>query len=106
VDGYDPDRAPDPAEWLSADEDDRITLVQRWHRKSGARVPEPRLHALLHVVVESQAADGASTVPETLDRLVREGLTRHEALHAIAMVLAGIMRDALPGGPLAACLPD
>jgi hypothetical protein len=46
-----------------------------------------RLHAAAHVIVENQAALGdATVVPATLDRLMREGLDRHDAIHAIAYV--------------------
>ena len=54
-----------------------------------------RAHAATHVIVENQAAMGDVTVvPATLDRLMREGLDRHDAIHAIGSVLLGIVLDA------------
>ena len=46
----------------------------------------------MHVVVENQAMMGDETlVPKTLARLMGEGLDRHDAVHAIASVLSGVM---------------
>jgi hypothetical protein len=53
-----------------------------------------RAHAATHVVVENQAAMGdATAVPATLARLMREGLERHDAVHAIGSVLMQIIFD-------------
>jgi hypothetical protein len=47
-----------------------------------------------HVVVENQVALGeVMRVPETLERLLDEGLDRHEAVYAIGSVLMEIMLD-------------
>jgi hypothetical protein len=95
---YDPDQTPDPAAWLELDEGERILLVEQYHRE--ARVPLANnartLHAVLHVIVENQLAlEDQAIVRETLDRLRREGLTRHEAVRAIASALAGHVHDLL-----------
>jgi hypothetical protein len=37
----------------------------------------------------------ATAAPATLDRLMREGLDRHDAVHAIGSVLIGIVFDTL-----------
>jgi hypothetical protein len=61
-------------------------------------VRQPRLHAAIHLVVENQLASGAP--PEArraMDRLVRAGLARHEAVHAIASVVAAAAQGALSG---------
>ena len=51
---------------------------------------------MAHVVVENQVALGEVTpVPETLDRLMDEGLDRHEAVHAIGSILMEIVFDAV-----------
>jgi hypothetical protein len=53
-------------------------------------------HAAAHVLVENQVAmSDATVVPVTLNRLMREGLDRHDAIHAIASVLMGIVCDAV-----------
>jgi hypothetical protein len=51
---------------------------------------------MTHVVVENQVALGEATpVPTTLDRLMDEGLDRHEAIHAIGSILMSIIFDAV-----------
>jgi hypothetical protein len=94
---YDASKAPDPEEWLELDEQDRIDQVIDYHKRAKKPVGENnRLHATAHVIVENQAAMGdATVVPATLDRLMREGLDRHDAVHAIGSVLVGIVFDAV-----------
>jgi hypothetical protein len=91
---YDATEQPDPKIWLELDETERIDLVIDYHRHIGAQLETPGLHAMAHVVVENQAPLGEVTpVPETLERLLNEGLDRHEAVHAIGSVLMEIMLD-------------
>jgi hypothetical protein len=102
MDAYDPASDPDPTEWLALDESERITLAEEYHRKSGESLPNPRLHATLHNVVETQIAMGDELpVRRTLVRLMKEGLHRHDAIHAIAAELANALyqlgKD--PGNP-------
>jgi hypothetical protein len=75
-----------------ARQSDRIDAVIAYHKRAKKPVGEnKRLHATAHVIVENQAAMGdATVVPATLDRLMREGLDRHDAIHAIGSVLVGI----------------
>ena len=48
----------------------------------------PILHVTIHQTVENQlAAKDPPVVHETLERLMRSGLSRHEAIHAIGSVL-------------------
>jgi uncharacterized protein YoaH (UPF0181 family) len=95
---YDPDRAPDPARWLALPEDERIEMVERHHRREHIRLPRPTLHAVMHAIVENQMALGETAVVEAIPRLMGEGLSRHEALHAVAWVLAMHMRDVATTG--------
>jgi hypothetical protein len=94
---YDASRAPDAEEWLELDESDRIDLVIDYHKRAKEPVgQDKKLHAIAHVIVENQVATGdATVVPATLARLVREGLDRHDAIHAIASVLMGVIFDVL-----------
>jgi hypothetical protein len=86
---YSPHRAPDPQEWLALDEMERTQLVRHYHKRARIDVPDALLHALIHTVVENQAAGGDETpVAATLDRLMDEGLDRHDAIHAVGNVLA------------------
>jgi hypothetical protein len=99
---YDPFTEPHPQQWLALDEQERIDLVVAYHRRAGIRFPREELHAVIHVVVESQIADAALPVRRTAQRLMSEGLDRHEAVHAIGSVLAGhindLMRESKSGG--------
>jgi hypothetical protein len=101
---YDPDTAPPPAQWLALDEQGRIMLAERYHRRAGIPLPNAKAHATIHVIVENQLALALAAVVETLERLRAEGLDRHEAIHAIGSVLAEhlvhLMRDEPgPGDP-------
>ena len=45
-----------------------------------------------HVIIENQIALGGETpVAATIRRLLNEGLDRHDAIHAIASILANFM---------------
>jgi hypothetical protein len=94
---YDAHKAPNPEEWLELDESDRIDEVIDYHRRGRLPVGEnKRMHAAAHVLVENQVAmSDATVVPATLNRLMREGLDGHDAIHAIASVLMGIVFNAV-----------
>ena len=93
MESYHPDTSPRPAEWLEADEAERIDLVSAYHRRKKIKVPNSQLHAAVHVVVENQIALGEEIVVNTMARLQAEGLSRHDALHAIGSVLAENLYD-------------
>jgi hypothetical protein len=101
---YDPDRAPVPSWWSSLTENEQIAAAEDHHRRAGIKLPRPRIHATTHVIVENQVLLGEETpVAGTFDRLLREGLARHDAVHAIGSVLAPvmveIMQGEIPGDP-------
>ena len=92
---YNPDGAQQADRWLATGEADRIAAVEAYHRRHRIRLPRPTLHATIHTVVENQLALGERVVGEALERLRSEGLTRHDAVHAIGTVLAEQIYDAL-----------
>ncbi len=94
---YEPDQTPPPAEWLALDESERIARVESWHSRNDMQLPGPRarLHATIHVVVENQIAAGDAVVIEAIERLRGEGLTRHDAIHAVGSVVAEQMFEVL-----------
>ncbi len=100
---YDPLNAPDPDDWQSLGEDKRMMLVMEYHREAGVKLPNEQVHAVVHVVVENQIALGDEmSAQATLDRLMREGLDRHDAIHAVGSVLVDFVQalirdDAAPG---------
>lgn len=98
---YDPERAPEPDLWLELDEGERIVAVEDHHVAAGVELPSQIAHAVFHVAVENQLAQELRPVVDTMMRLRRGGLTRHDALHAIGSVLAEHMQDLLEKGPSA-----
>jgi hypothetical protein len=97
---YDPLVPPSPEEFDSIDEAERIRLAEDYHRRSRIRLPNAKVHAVFLVVVESQIALGDETpVRRTMERLMSEGLDRHEAIHAVASVLASHMHEVFSRAP-------
>ena len=101
---YDPLVAPDPEEWLAADEQTRIDAVEYYHRDDDLEGGRAAVHATMHAIVENQiAASDCLPVRHALHRLMDEGLDRHQAIHAIASVLAvhinELMRAVKDGAP-------
>ncbi len=95
---YDPMTAPNSDDWEAMDEDERMMIVMDHHREAGVELPNERIHAAIHVIVENQIALGDETAAAaTLERMIREGLDRHEAIHAIGSVLADFMQELLDG---------
>jgi hypothetical protein len=86
---YDPETAPDAVEWLELEEDERIRRIASHHRRVKVKLPNLQVHATLHSVVENQIAEEMQTVRETVARLQEEGLSRHDAIHAVGSVLVG-----------------
>ena len=72
-------------------------MADAYHRGIKLPAPHARLHSAIHVVVENQLAIGEMTVVETLARLRGEGLSRHDAIHAIGSVLTERLVAALRG---------
>jgi hypothetical protein len=94
---YDPDQELDPRQWLQLTEEQRRRLAQEAHEPfppGHPQVPNRRLHAAAHVMVETQLA--RQEVPEAnqaFQRLRAAGLSRHRAVHALADVaLAEMVR--------------
>lgn len=88
---YHPSQAPNSEEWLETDESIRLDLVKQCHELAGVEFQEgaENMHAVIHVIVENQIALQVNPVPATVDKLVRQGLSRHEAIHAVGAVLSG-----------------
>jgi hypothetical protein len=96
---YDPDRAPDRQSWLAADESERITAAQRWHERARVELPNVKVHAIFHVIVENQIAEDLECVIRAMPRLQKQGLSRHDALHAVGSVLAAHIYELLSSPP-------
>jgi hypothetical protein len=92
---YNPGCAPEPESWLELDEQERIALVKTYHRVARIKLPNVTAHAALHAIVENQIALNLELVVRAMDRLGKEGLTRHDAVHAIGSVVAEHLFDIL-----------
>lgn len=85
---YDPDQTPEPRQWLSLGEDKRIQLAEKYHRAERIKLPSVRAHAAFHAIVENQIAEGVQAVVRAMERLAKQGLSRHDCIHAVSWVLA------------------
>ncbi len=96
---YDPDIGPDPAHWLALDEAERLRQAKDYHQRHDALLVHPEVHAAIYVVIENQVAMGDETLARpALERLMTEGLTRHEAVHALGSVLTEMVTAAANDG--------
>ncbi|MBW2458378.1 MAG: DUF1841 family protein [Deltaproteobacteria bacterium] len=97
--GYDANRVLGAEQWLTLDEREQLKRVETYHQRAlppNRQPPSIQRHAGMHVIVENQLASGEP--PETrtaLERLFAEGMSRHDALHAIGWVLTEHMSKAM-----------
>jgi hypothetical protein len=87
VNSYDPSQTPDTEEWLLLDEHERIGLVEAFHKTAKIKLPNAKAHAVFHTVVENQIAEEMESVVRAMTRLQKQGLSRHDCVHAIGWVL-------------------
>jgi HD superfamily phosphodiesterase len=94
---YNPEIQPNPEQWLAFDEQERIQLAEDFHVDERIKVPNLSAHAIFHAIVENQIAEGFEPTTATMARLVKQGLTRHDAIHAIGSVLAEYLFELAAG---------
>ncbi len=94
MNNYDPEVAPDPATWLAIEEMERVKMVEAYHQAAKIETPNPAAHAAMHVIVETLIAQQQGNVAQVLAGHQQGGMTRHEAVHAIAKVIATSMVEA------------
>ena len=99
---YDPDVAPYAHDWLALPETERIRLAQSHHIAARVKAPNMKAHAAMHVVVENQIATGYGPSKRAVARLQSQGLSRHEAIHAIASIVAQFVHELNNGRTAAA----
>ncbi len=97
---YNPEQQPVAAEWLALSEAERLRVVFNFHVAPPARMSGARQHAASHVVVENQIANGFGPSRRAILRLQGQGLTRHQAIHAVAAVVWRCLSEN-PFGPAA-----
>ena len=100
---YDPGQYPSALEWLELDELTRIELIEEFHANQKIDLPNLRVHAAIHCVVENQIAENFESTVQAMIRLCAEGLSRHDAIHAVGSVVAEHLFQVLkapdPGNP-------
>jgi len=95
---YDPMVAPDPEAWLNCDEEERLQAVLRYHERARIQLPKATVHAAAHVTIENQVAMGDETpVAGKLQELMREGLDRHDVIHAVGTVFSEFLWESMRG---------
>lgn len=96
---YDPEVPPDTQAWLALDEQSRMQLAEAFHRDARVRLERSarKLHAAVHAIVETQLATAHDPAVRALDRLMADGLTRHDAVHAIGNVVAQHVHGVMQG---------
>ena len=101
----DPAVGPDPSQWLEAGERERLEAVRQYHGRAKDLAGGPETHAGVHCAVETQLAEGHVAARAALERLLRDGLDRHDAVHAIGSVVAAeifeVLRSKRPHDPKA-----
>jgi hypothetical protein len=99
MDKYNPNESVDSKNWLALDEAIRIELVHDFHSELDLElaVEALNLHSTIHVLVENQLAMGVELIPETIAKIIRQGLNRHEAIHDIGAIISEDIFDLLKG---------
>ena len=91
---YDPAHAPEPERWLALSEGKRIRFVRDYHVQAKIELPSVKVHAAMHVIVENQIAGGFEPSKRAMIRLQKQGLSRHDAVHAIGSAVAECLFEA------------
>lgn len=92
---YNPEKQPDSGEWLAMPEGERIRSVSTHHMMNRERSGNAKAHAAIHVIVENQVAMGFGPTVRAFERLQKQGLSRHDCVHAVGSVLSEYMFSAL-----------
>ncbi len=83
-------------------ETDLMERILEEHRRNphpGVKGGRLRLHVAIHTVVETQILEGKpGATAVTLARLQQEGLSRHDAVHAIGTVVSSEMFEVMQEG--------
>ena len=85
---YNPEVTQNPSDWLAMDEEDRIQLIEEYHHSKRIKMGSVKAHAMFHSMVENQIVEGVESVVHAMDRLIKQGLSRHDAIHAIGSIIA------------------
>ncbi len=90
---YNASKTRNSENWLALDETTRLDLIEDYVDKFEKEIGDEkkRIHATAHLIVENQLALNEEPTVDAYSRLMRQGLNRHETIHAIgAVVFEGI----------------
>ena len=90
---YDPEKTPNPKEWLALDEWECTNLIVDYHDSAEVELPNPQLHAIFHTIVENQIAMGEKVAIRTLRCLMKEGLNRVGWINSIRFALYALILE-------------
>ena len=89
---YNPAKSPDRQQWLALDKTRQLELVRLAHHDMDANENALATHCGMHSAVETQVAQNSPGVRDAIGRLRKQGNSRHNAVHAIGLVLIQHMR--------------
>lgn len=92
---YNPEKQPLSADWLAMPEGERIRIFSTHHMVNREKSGNAKAHAAIHVIVENQVATGFGPTMRAFERLMKQGLSRHDSIHAVGSVLSEYMFSAL-----------
>ena len=97
MESYNVLKNPNPAIWLNLDEAVRLELIESYVEDFEKEIDSSKkyIHANVHLVVENQLALGEEPALNAYSRLMRQGLNRHETIHAIGVVIFSDIYEAL-----------
>ena len=89
MESYRASKEPDPATWLALDESHRLVLIEEYVEEFEKEISDEaiRIHASAHLTVENQLAMNEKETVDAYLRLRRQGLKRHETIHAIGAII-------------------
>lgn len=94
---YNPAKNIEPDIWLALDEDERQELIEEYVLNEEDEIDDSisSIHATAHCIVENQLALKEKETVEAYARLRRQGLGRHETIHALAAVIFENINESL-----------
>ena len=90
---YNPSIPPKSDVWLELDEQNRLDLINDFVENYEQDIEKEArdIHAAIHMIIENQLALRVELTTETYNRLKRQGLDRHQTIHAIGAVIFEVM---------------
>ncbi len=90
---------PIAEEWLALDEQFRLDLLYDFVENNEQDIEKEarRIHASIHMIIENQLALNIELTTETYNRLIRQGLDRHQVIHAIGAVISEDIFELMKG---------